>query len=108
MKRPAAVSGNLTGDSLMLGLRGDLPLRLLPILRRDMVLVLLVIVIGVFNICIGFALGVYVQSMRQASPNTPGFEDNLSLDDGFSPYRPLVSNSESGVTAAATADKAQP
>jgi hypothetical protein len=108
MKRPEAVSGNLTGGSLMLGLRGDLSLRLLPILRRDMVLVLLVIVIGVFNICIGFALGVYVQSMRQASPSTPGFQDDLPLDDGFSPYRSLVSNRESGVAAAATADKGQP
>jgi hypothetical protein len=73
-----------------------------------MSLVLLVVVIGVLNICVGFALGVYVQSTRHASSGISGCDDDLPLDDNFSPYRSLANGSDNSRAAAAAAEQPKP
>jgi hypothetical protein len=55
-----------------------------------MALLWITLVLGVFNICVGFALGVYVQTKRQAASGTPGMDEGVPLDDGFAPYRSLA------------------
>jgi hypothetical protein len=72
-----------------------------------MSLVLLVIVIGVLNICVGFALGVYVQSTRHAASGPAGLEDDVPLDDNFSPYRSLVRSGESSIAPGAAAKRSE-
>ena len=67
---------------------------------HDMSVVLLVVVVGVLNICVGFALGVYVQSNRHASSGDSGCADDFPLDDNFSPYRSLATSSENAAAAA--------
>ena len=49
-----------------------------------MTIIWLTVVVGVFNICLGFALGIYMQGLRDVSPH--GGEH----DDVFAPYDPSV------------------
>jgi hypothetical protein len=72
-----------------------------------MTLVLLVVVIGVINICVGFTLGVHFQGMRFAASGTPGLEDDLPLDDDFSPYRTLAKSDEGSFADPPAAEQAE-